>query len=221
MAPPQSLADKKATLDAIVEQIKTQANPGTILVKIQTSDSFDDIKSKINNAITTLNDDRAHLIENALNDATKSIYKHNLSFYKEQIENNIHKIEDVKPLSLVKNGVPLSCVIMMAYPNVNFFIPQIKTFLTTFEGDLQDEIASTTFIIPKGALVTNVMLTSTSTGRHFYLPTSEVQKFAATALYAPVDAAGLTSVSFKPAEYDSISGMAGEIKAVTVSYVSP
>lgn len=214
MAPPQSLADRNASLDAIVEQIKTQANPGTILVKIKDSDSFDDIKSKINNAITTLNNDREHLIENALKKTLNTIYSINLGYYRKIYQSSLNYGNIRYNISL--KGLETDIMLLI------FCDPTgVKFFLTTFEGDLKDEIASTTFIMPQGALVTNVMLTSTSTGRHFHLPTGEVQNFAATALYAPVDAAGWTSVSFKPADYDSISGMAGEIKAVTVSFVGP
>jgi len=223
MAPnPQTLspsfADRKATLDTILEEIQDTASTSAILVKIKDSDSFDSIKTKIktkiNTKLTTLNDDRQRLIANALNDATNSLYGHNLSYYasKEGIEDNISKIISI---------IFFNDDYLINPSEVKYSIPQITTFITTFEGDLQKEIASTTFKIPKGALVTNVMLTSTSTGRHFHLPTSEVQNFAASALYAPVDAAGLTSVSFKPADYDLISGMADQIKAVTVSYVTP
>ena len=188
---PLSLADRKATLDSIFDVINETANSNNSqLVRININDSINDIHKKVNKAIEDpkVGGDITFFNEDYSKDSGSS-------------ETPIH----VKIILKVQQYLVMP--LNKCY----------STNMTSFEGDL-GESNGVVFTLPINAVVTNVMLTSTTTGTHFYLPAFDVKNLATGVLYATADEAGFTSVSFNPADYDQMSGMAGQPKAATITF---
>lgn len=186
-----SLADRKATLDSIFDVINETANSNNSqLVRININDSINDIHKKVNKAI-----------EDPKVGGSIMFFNEDYSIGSGLLEAQIIDKITIKVQEYLIRPVK----------------PSFSTIMTSFEGDL-GESNGVVFTLPINALVTNVMLTSTTTGTHFYLPAFDVKKFATGVLYATADEAGFTSVSFNPADYDQMSGMAGEPKAATITF---
>jgi len=193
MAPiPLSLADRKAALDSIFDVINETANSNNSqLVRININDSINDIHKKVNKAI-----------EDPTVGGSIMFFNEDYSIGSGALETQINYKITMKVQEYL----------------IRPFKPSFSTSMTSFEGDYVGGTTGVDFTIPINALVTDVMLTSTTRGTHFNLPAFDVKKIATGVLYATADEAKFTSVSFNPADYDQMSGMAGEPKAATITF---
>jgi hypothetical protein len=240
-----SFADRKSTLDSIYEELKTKSSGvSSILVKIKSNDSFRDILSifsseiqyAVSNNVFTVLDLPWYIRHSIYNyvvfdtNITEQLTQKQIEDYYEKqnekqneiqndiviaiqndivIENKIYASENVSLSSSKESTQTLS-------PNNNNY--QIYFNNTLFESN---NTLSIKFPLNKNSLITNVMVTSTISGNHYYLPQREINKLATVFAYLPADTAGFKTIEITPSKYDSLNDMHGHTKAVTVTYTVP
>lgn len=235
-----SFADQKATLDAIFEELKTKSPSDSILVKIKSTDSYDEIlkaiqgilgeiSSEIQSAVSanvfTVLDILWYIRHGIYNyvvfdtTITEELTQKQIEEYYE-IQNSINEVIKVRINKYEQNHNTGKNVSLNAEESTQIpsSIYQIYFDKTSFEDN---NTSSINFKINKNILITDVIVTSTTSGNHYHLPQKEINKLATVFAYLPADNAGFKTIQITPSLYDNQSGMYGQVKAVTVTYIVP